>query len=126
MHHHQASDVHMLMKCRSTAEECPIVHADVTGQQTIVGDDDVGPDFAIVADVSPRHQEIFVADLGDTALRAAAMDRAVFTNHVVVSDLDFRVSFQRERKILRRRADNRSMSDEVVGADRDISLNDNV
>jgi hypothetical protein len=70
--------------------------------------------------------QIVIADFGDAALRAAAMNRTVFTNHVVVSDLDFRFSFQRERKILRRRADNRSISDEIAGADRDISLNHNV
>src|SRR6266516_5512853 len=114
------------MKRRSTAEERLIVHAHMTSQQTIVRDDDVVPDRAIVADVRTDHQEIVISDFGDATLWAAAMNRAVFANHVVVSDLDFRFSFRRERKILRRRANNRAMPDEVVSPDRDISLDDNV
>jgi len=54
------------------------------------------------------------------------MDRTVFADHVVISDLDLRFSFRRERKILRRRANNRALSDEITSANHDISLNDNV
>src|SRR5439155_11678916 len=51
LHHHQPSNVHVLMKRRSTAEKCAVIYADVTGQQTIIGDDDIISDFAIVADM---------------------------------------------------------------------------
>ena len=54
------------------------------------------------------------------------MDRTVFADHVVVSDLDLRFSFRRERKILRWRANNRALSDEIASANHDISFNDNV
>jgi hypothetical protein len=114
------------MKCRSTAEESPIVHAHVTGQQTIIRDDNVVPERAIVANVSACHEKIVVADFGGAALRTASMNRAVFANDIVVSDLDLRFSFRRERKVLRRRANNGAMSNKIARADRDISLYDNV
>jgi hypothetical protein len=118
--------VHVLVKCRSTAEESPIVHAHVTGQQTIIRDDDVVPDRAIVANVSACHEKIFVADIGGATLRTTPVNSAVFANDIVVSDLNLRFSFRRERKVLRRRANNGAMSNKIARADRDISLYDNV
>jgi transposase len=44
LHHHQSSDMHELVKRRSTTEKCTIVDAYVTGQQTIVGDDNMVSD----------------------------------------------------------------------------------
>jgi hypothetical protein len=79
-----------------------------------------------VADVRPRHQEVVISDFRDATVGAATMNRTVFTNHVVVSDLDLRFSVRRERKILRRGANDRAVPNEIAGADRDISLNDNV
>src|SRR5258707_10416629 len=105
------------MKCRSTAEECCIVHTHVPGQQTIVRDDDVVSNQAIVTDMRACHQEVLIADFGGAPLRAAAMDGTVFTNHVVVSDLDLRFSVRRERKILRRGANNAALSEEISKAD---------
>src|SRR5262249_39949577 len=61
LHHNQTSDVHELVKRRSTAEKHAVVDADVPGQQTVVSDDDVVSDDAIVPDVRSRHQEILIA-----------------------------------------------------------------
>ena len=55
LYHHQPSNVHVLMKCRSTAEECRIVHTDMTGQQTVVGDDHVVSNLAIMAEMRTCH-----------------------------------------------------------------------
>ena len=82
------------MKRRSTAEKCAVIYADVTGQQTIIGDDDIISDFAIVADMRACHQEVFVADFSGAALSASAMDRAVFANDVLVADLNLRLPFR--------------------------------
>src|SRR6266487_3774842 len=54
------------------------------------------------------------------------MNRTVFTNNVVIADLDLGFSFRRKRKILRRRANNRAVSDKIVGAHRYIAFNDHV
>ena len=95
-------------------------------QQAIVRDDDVVPDRAIVADMRPRHQEIVISEFCDATVGAATMNRTIFANDVVVSDFDLRSSFWRERKILRRHANNRAISDKIARSDRDISLDDNV
>ncbi len=91
-------------------------------QQAIIRDDDVVPNGTIVPDMRSTHQKIFVADSGDTALRAAAMDRAVFADDVVVADFYHRFSFRRKGKILRWRANDRAVSDEVSAADRYLSF----
>ena len=96
MHHHQSSDVHELVKCRSTAQKRSVVHAHVTGQQTIVRDNDIVSDLAIVSDMRSDHQEILVADFRRAALGGAAMNGAVFADNIVVSDLDLRFSFRRK------------------------------
>src|SRR5438105_7962181 len=54
------------------------------------------------------------------------MNRAVFANHVLVSDVDLRFSFGRKRKVLRRRADDCAVSDEIAGAYYDLSFKNRV
>ena len=115
--------MHELMRCRSTAEKRAVIYAHMPRQQTIVRDNDVVSDDAIVSYMRTGHQEIFIPDLGDCALRAAAVDRAVFADNVVVSNLHSRVSFRRERNVLRRRANHRAVSDKIAAADYDLSFN---
>src|SRR5215211_7059135 len=54
------------------------------------------------------------------------MDRAVLADDIVVPDFDSRLSFRRKRNILRRRTDNRAVSDEISAADRDLALDHHV
>src|SRR6516162_4382389 len=69
------------------------------------------------------HQKIFAADFGCAALGAAAMNRAILADDVVVSDLHSRFPFGRERNILRRRADDCAVSNEISAPDCDLAFN---
>src|SRR5262249_8434516 len=92
----------------------------------VIGYDDVVSDLAIVSNVGAGHEEIFVADFCDAAISAAAMNRGMLTNHVLVTDFDARFSVWRIRQVLRRRPDNRSVVDRVVRADCDVSFDHNM
>jgi hypothetical protein len=111
------------MKHTTAAEECPVIHANVTAEQTIVGDDHAVSDHAIVTKMRTCHQKIFVADFCRASVRAPAMNRAVFANDILIANLNPRFSFRRERNVLRRRANNGAVSDEITGPDSDFSLN---
>ena len=52
------------------------------------------------------------------------MNRAVFADDILVPDLDLCFSIGRKRKILRRRADDCAVSDEIAGAYCDLCFND--
>ena len=75
-----------------------------------------------MADVRACHQEIFVADFCCAAFRAAAMNRAVLADDVVVSDLDFRFPFRRKGNVLGGRANDCAVPNEIAGADRDVAF----
>ena len=96
LNHHQPPYVHVLVKCRSSTEKCLIVYEHVSGQQTIVGNDHVVIDLAIVTNVNANHEKIVVADLRRAAFGTATMDRAILANHVLIADLDLRFSFKRK------------------------------
>jgi hypothetical protein len=110
------------MKDAAAAEKCAVVYVNVTAEQTIVGDDRIVSNRAIVAEMRTGHQKIFVADFGRAPFRAPAMDGAVFANDILIADLDPRFSVWRERNVLRRRANHGAVSDEITSADGDFSL----
>ena len=122
----KAADVHVLMKKTTAAQKRSVIDADVTAKKTIVRDNHVVPNRAIVTDMRAGHQKIIVADGGGAPFRRATMDRAMFANDVVVSNVDFRFALGQKGEILRRRADDRAMSNEIGRADRDVTLNYNV
>jgi len=84
----QSPNAHMLMKDTTAAEKCPIVHANVTAEQTTVGDDHIVANCAIVTEMRTGHQKILVADYGRAPVRAPAMDGAVFANDILIANLD--------------------------------------
>src|SRR5205807_10566162 len=96
------------------AEKRTVADADMAAEETIVRDNDVVCNFAVVSDVRPGHKKIFVADFGDAALGAAAVDSAMLANHIVVSNRNGGLAFRRKGKVLRRAADNCTVPDQVV------------
>src|SRR6202035_5222074 len=92
----ESSDAHVLMKHATAAEKRTVADADVATQQTIIRDDDVVSDFAVVTDVRPNHEKIVIADFGDASLSAAAMNRAMLANHIFVTNRDIRFAFGRK------------------------------
>src|SRR3981081_1203177 len=114
------------MKGRSSAEKRLVVHAHVPGEQTIVRNDDVVADLAVVPDVHANHQEIIVADFGRASLRAAAMNCAVFADDVFITDIDLGFSFGRISKVLRRSPNDRAVTDKILFADRDVAFDNDV
>ena len=60
------------------------------------------------------------------AVGAAAMDRAVLADNIVVPDFDLRLSFRRKRNILRWHTDDRAVSNEISAADRDLAFDHHV
>src|SRR5437588_117612 len=81
-----------------------VADMDMTAEQTIVGDDYVVPDFAVVSDMRADHEKILVADFGYTVFGTAAMNRAMLANDIVVSDHDIGLAVGGEGKVLRRGA----------------------
>src|SRR5947199_7472214 len=71
--------MHELVKSGSATEKGAVIHTYMSGQQTIVCNDNVASDNAIVPDVRAGHKKIFATDFGDAAPGTAAMDRAVLT-----------------------------------------------
>src|SRR5436190_11102566 len=98
----------------------------MSGQQTIVRNDDVVSDEAIVTDVRSAHQKILVANCCGAVVGAASVDRAVLADNIVVPDFHFRPSFWRKRNILRWHTDDRAVSDEISTADRDFAFDHDV
>src|SRR4030095_2830769 len=98
------------------------IYANVAGQQTIVRDDDVVSNKAIVTDVRAGHQEILVPNFRRTSIGAAPVDRAVLADDITVSDFDTRLSFLGKRNILWRHTDDRAVSDEISTADRNFAF----
>ena len=54
------------------------------------------------------------------------MNRTVFANDVVTANLDFRFSFRRKRDVLRQRANDRAVANEISGADCDFAFDHDV
>jgi hypothetical protein len=98
----------------------------MAGKQTVVRNDDVVSDEAIVTDVRSGHQEIFIANFRHTSVGAAAMDCAVLANDIVVPDFDLRLSFRRKRNILGRRTYDCAVPDEISATDRNFGFDYNV
>ena len=114
------------MKHAGAAEKRAVVDTNVTAKQTIVGDDDVVADLAIVPDVRAGHKEVFISNFRRASVRAPAMNRAMLANHVLIADFDKCFSVGRKRNVLRRGADDRRMLNHVVGTQCDVRFNDNM
>ena len=72
----QPTYAHILVKDAGTAEKRAVIDANVPAEQTIIRDDHMIADLAVVADMRADHQKVFVADSGHTSFGAAAMDGA--------------------------------------------------
>jgi hypothetical protein len=98
----------------------------VSRQQTVVRNDYVVSDEAIVTDVRSAHQEIPVTNFCSAPIGAASVDRAVLTDNVVVPNFNFGFSFRRKRNILRWRTNDRAMSDKISAAYCDLTFDHHV
>jgi hypothetical protein len=98
----------------------------MSGQQTIVRDHDIVSDEAIVTDVRSAHQKILVANFRGAAIGAAAMDRAVLSDNIVVPDFDFRFSFCGKTKHPAVAHQHRAVSDEISATDGDLAFDHHV
>ena len=87
------------------------------GEQRAVGEDVAIAQNDIVREVSARHDEIAVADAGDGAVFAAAVDGDVLAEGVVFAEHDTAVRGGIETKILRLTADDSCASDHRSRAD---------
>ena len=114
------------MKHATAAEKRAVRDADMTAEQAIVCDDDAVSDFAVVAEMRAGHQKIFVADFRRASFGAAAMNRAILANDIVVSNGDIRFAFGRKGKVLRRGADNGAVPDKVTRSDCHLRLDHRV
>src|SRR5437879_632364 len=72
--------------------------------------------------VRAHHQEVVVADPGNAVVSRSAMNRAVFTDHVVGANLNAALCPRIKSEILGRRADHRPVTDHVAGSDCDASF----
>ena len=126
LHHDEPADAHVLMKGGAAAEKGLVVHAHVARQETVVGDNHLIADGAIVTEMRAHHQEILVSHRGGAALGAAAMNCAILAKHIIVSDLNRCFPVVREGQVLWGRADDATRPDKVAGPDGDESLDNGV
>ena len=86
----------------------------VPAQQDVIGQNDIVPQSHVVSQMCAHHQEVVRADSRVTALFGAPMNRAVFTDNIVVTNLDPGSGLRIEAEILRIGADHTSVPDPVV------------
>ena len=85
-HHAEPSHTQELVKDRAPSEYRSILHLDITGQQTVVGNNDPVADRGVVTEMDADHQEIIVTNSRYAPLLGAAMDRHVFADDIVITD----------------------------------------
>ena len=82
-----AADLAELVHQREAAENHMIVHVDVSGQRSGIGEGDVVADDAVVGDVDVGHDPVVVTDPGQAAtIAGAAAEGAELADHVAVAD----------------------------------------
>lgn len=101
-------------------------NGDMPGEHDVVGDDAAAANMGIVADVCIDHQQVSVANAGESASGFRAdMDGDRFANDVFIADLQASgpaTIFQ----ILRRSSDNGEGMDDIVSPDGSVAFNDDV
>ena len=98
-----------------------VVDVDVPTEEHSVGQNDIVPEAAIVGHVGASHQEVVVAQRGDSVfLFGAAIDGDALADDVVVADHHLGVA-ARITDVLGLPADDRARIEVVVLADRDVS-----
>src|SRR4051812_47386998 len=114
------------MKSRAAAKESLVIHANMSGQKTIIGDDHIIADGAVMSDVGAHHQKIVVAERCSRAVGAATMNGTMFANDIVVPDLNGRSSGLNEREILGRASNDAPGSNHIAATNPNEWLDDHV
>src|SRR5947208_2444921 len=95
----------------------------MAAEQAVVRHHNAITQDAIVPKMVSRHEKITVADRRPASLRAAAMDGAVFTNCIVVSNFDRALNLWIETQVLRCRANNGAVTNKITGPHLDRAFN---
>jgi hypothetical protein len=96
------------------------------GEQRVIYDHHAVPDAAIVPDVSADHEEIPITENCRASFAGAAMDGAMLTNHVGISDLNSAPGLRLEAEVLRRASNDRAVPDKIARAHPHRPLNHHV
>ncbi len=86
--HGHFSDADELVDTGHASDGDVVFDGDVAGDADVVGDGDVVLDLDIVAKVDHGHEVVVVADFGEFALFGSAVDGDVFSEDVVVANLE--------------------------------------
>ncbi len=124
--HGAAADAHELVEDTAAAEHGTFSDINVAGEKAVVGDDDVVGQGHVMSQVGADHEKAIASDGSGGAFFGAAMDGDVFAKAVAVADADFAVDSRRVCKILRCRADNAAVADEITFAHGDVFFDDRV
>ena len=112
------------MHAGERADRRVVLDRDVTGERCGVGENRLVPDMAVMRDVRVGHEEIVVADLGDSSTAGrAAMDRDELSNDVAAADLEPR-QLAAELQVLRDQADGGHRENLVFVADLGEAVDD--
>ena len=76
------------MKDATAAEEGAVGYANISAQQTIIGNDDLVADLAIVSDVRANHEIVVVTNFCSASFSRTAVNGAVFTDYVLRTNFD--------------------------------------
>src|SRR4029077_1122596 len=115
-----------LVENAGASKKCAVANGNITTEKTVIGDDHVIADCTIVSDVGTNHQEIVASKSRHGSFSRAPVNGTVLADHVAVADFDSTFPFRLERKILRSRADDGTVTNEIIHANNNVSFQNRV
>ncbi len=107
-------NAHELMENAAASKKRAVFHRHVTAEKTVVRDDHLVAEGAIMPEMRAGHEEIVVADAGRGTRGRAPMNGHMLANDIAVADFDRAASPGLETEILRRATDERTVSNLVI------------
>lgn len=120
LHQGQAADATELVDDAIAGNEGPVAERDMPREQGAVGDDVVGADLAVVSDMAAGHEEILVPNDRVLLELGGPMHRAVFAEHISLTDAQSR-GRSAVFEVLGRVADDRAAMEPVIGANEGVA-----
>ena len=124
--HHMLTDTAELVDRRHTTDNGKVFHFDVACQRSVIGENTVIADHAVMRDVRIDHQQVIVTHTGDPGiLHSAAVNGDAFADHIAIADFGSR-RFTVIFLILIGFADRRELINLVIASDTGMAVHHHV